>query len=654
VKGLWVLNLCVYQLSSVGLRVMFVLENILFADSLMNQAADAAFCVNESGDFLYVNNAMCRLSEYSREQLMKMSLFDIDVEKLSDWVRIWQGIKHDSVTFASQFRDSNGQIIPVEVSICYVEENEIKFGCGYVRFPNPNKYSAIVNQKLNLSDEFSSEYKKTEAELKTSLALLRSTLESSANGILAVNFEGEILCYNQKFMDMWRLPEGVQLTKGCQRAKTFFESQIKEPEVFRNRVWDMPAQVDSESYDLIELKDGRIFAHYSEPHRLGKNVIGRVWSIWDITEFKQTEQALRLNEARFRTLAETNQASIFLIKDSHLCYANPAAETLTGYSLQQMISEVSLDKLFKNKRLRQVYKNDGGIGEYQEMQIVAKNGVERWLACTVALSQGVFDFSYEPVELITAIDITDYKQAESEVRQALEQAKNLSELRERFVSMLCHQFRTPLNVISFSADLLRRHIHQWNEEKNRSYLDLILTAVEQVGHLLDDILLYGKADAAKLEFHPRQIDLDKFCRDIAIQVQLASGNKNHINVINRENITNVYLDPKLLQHILNNLLSNAIKYSSLSSNATTDVKLELIKKDANIIFRIKDTGIGIPAIDEPEIFEPFYRGSNIDSIAGTGLGLSIVKTLVDLHCGKITFESKVGVGTIFTVTLPTR
>ncbi|BDA68837.1 PAS/PAC sensor signal transduction histidine kinase [Calothrix sp. PCC 7716] len=630
---------------------MFVLENRLFADLILNRAADAAFCINDSGSFLYVNDAMCHLSGYSRDQLMKMSLFDIDTEILHNWENIWQELQLRRVNLASQLTTQVGQLIPIEISIVYAEENGLSIGCGYVHHPsyvdqvNTNSYSPTEFS----STEFSSAYKKKEAELEASLALLRSTFESSANGILAVNFEGEILCYNQKFMDMWRLPSEVRLTKGCGRAKAFFESQVKDIEVFRSSVWEMPAQLEIERYDLIELKDGRIFAHYSEPHRLDNKIIGRVWSIWDITESQKTEQALRFNEARFRVLAETNQASIFLIKDSNLCYVNPAAETLTGYTLEQLLNEVPLNQLLVNKSLRQVNKSSGSASEYQEMQVVTKSGVKRWLACTVTLTNGVFDFSDESVELITAIDITDYKQAESEVRQALEQAKHLSELRERFVSMLCHQFRTPLNIVSFSADLLRRHIHQWNEEKNRSYLDLILTAVEQLSHLLDDILLYGKADAAKLELHPSEIDLDKFCRDIAIQVQIANGNQKFINVISPENYIAVCLDPKFLHHILNNLLSNAIKYSPLGSTVT----LEIMRKDKSIIFQVKDKGIGIPAIDKPHIFEPFYRGSNIDSIAGTGLGLSIVKTLVELHCGEISVESQVGTGTQFIVTLPT-
>jgi PAS domain S-box-containing protein len=633
-------------------------EMYKYSHSLINRAADVAFCIDENARFLYVNQMTCSTTEYSRNELMSMTIKDIDIEFSEEtWSQKWQALKENqSCFFSSHYRTKTDRIFSVEVKISYVEHEGVGFGCVFVGAAK-NELTSLNHKnggqaEFNINEvsaQVSSEYKKGEAKLEESLSVLRSTLESTANGILAVNFEGEILCYNQKFMDMWNLPREVQITKGCDRARAFFESQVKEPELFRCAVWEMPSETESESYDLVELKDGRIFAHYSEPYRLGNKIIGRVWSICDITESKRTEAALKLNESRFRTLAETTEATIFLVQDTHICYVNPAAETLTGYTRKELTSQLSLDNLIKCRRVRQVSQNNGNNScEYQEIQIITKNGSLRWLACTVATLNGMFDFGYQSVQLVTAIDITDYKQAESELFQALEQAKRLSELRERFVSMLCHQFRTPLNVVSFSADLLRRHIHQWTEEKNRSYLDLIQSAVKEISHLLDDILLFGKAESAKLEFQPRRIDVESFCRDILVQIQLASGNQKSINFICRGHTTAAYLDPKLLQHILNNLLSNAIKYSPISSV----VNLEVDYQHENIVFRVKDAGIGIPVVDQEDIFEPFYRGSNVENIAGTGLGLAIVKMLVELHQGQVLIESEAGFGTIFTIILP--
>ena len=214
--------------------------------------------------------------------------------------------------------------------------------------------------------------------------------------------------------------------------------------------------------------------------------------------------------------------------------------------------------------------------------------------------------------------------------------------------MLCHQFRTPLNVVSFSADLLRRNSHQWTEEKNHSYLDLIQAATKQIAQLLDEILLFAKAEAAKLRYEPRLLDLDQFCRDIVAQMQLVCNDPQSIKFVNRGNSIKAKADPKLLQHILMNLLSNSLKYSPGGGT----VILEISCQNQQVIFEVKDQGIGIPVVDRAQLFEPFYRGSNVDSIPGSGLGLSIVQTLVELHGGEIGVESEVGVGTQFTVILP--
>lgn len=631
-------------------------EELKVAQILINHASDAVFCVEENAQFLYVNNATCSLVGYSREEILSMCLQEIDTNwEWDKWFKQWKLLKRQgSINFKTSYRDKKGKVFPVEVRFVLEKLGSKQVCCAYACL-STNELQQPTIQSPKLRDGLEQgivEYQKTNDELQTSLSLLSSTLESTANGILAINFEGEILYYNQKFIDMWHLPKEVRISRNCSKAKDFFESQIKDVEIFRSHIWELPTRSDSDTYNLLKLKDGRIFAHYSEPYRVNGSIIGRVWSIWDITESRRTEEALKLNEARFRTLAENTEASIFLIHDNYVCYANRAAEMLTGYSVKELThNNFNFEQIIQVKQHRQVRKQDGVTTcQYQEMQILTKQGSSCWLACTLEQLDGLLDFAGKEVEMITAIDITDYKQAESELRQTLEQARRLSELRQRFVSMLCHQFRTPLNIVSFSSDLLRRNIHQWSEEKNRSYLDLIQDAVEQISELLDEILLFGKAEADRLKCQPRQLDMKQFCRDIIAQIYLAGGKQKAINFISEGECGTKSVDPKLLHHILTNLISNAVKYS-VGSN---EVTLELICTDNDVTFNVKDKGIGIPAVDQQQIFEPFYRGSNIDSIPGTGLGLSIVKTLADLHGCEIFLSSEVGVGTIFTLKVPSR
>lgn len=270
-----------------------------------------------------------------------------------------------------------------------------------------------------------------------------------------------------------------------------------------------------------------------------------------------------------------------------------------------------------------------------------------------AKATGPFGYVVKPFEmrdLQTTIDIAIARsQAEEEMRKAMEKEKELSELKIRFVTMVSHEFRTPLSTILFSAGLLDKYRNRWSEEKKTTHLERIQTAVLHMTKLLEDVLLIGKAEAEQIKFKPESMDLEKFCREMVEEEQERSLNKLQIRLQTTDGeLTEVEMDEKLLRHILSNLLSNAVKYSQ----ADSVVEFELASKDGAAWFRIRDRGIGIPVADREHLFEMFHRGTNVGTIQGTGLGLAIVKRAVDLHGGEITVESEEGVGTTFLVKLP--
>ena len=165
--------------------------------------------------------------------------------------------------------------------------------------------------------------------------------------------------------------------------------------------------------------------------------------------------------------------------------------------------------------------------------------------------------------------------------------------------------------------------------------------------LLNDVLLID-TEAGKIECEPTLLNPGKICQGITEEMQVIAE-KNHIltfSSVGQRN--NVFIDEKLLRQILNNLLTNAVKYSPEGG----PVLFNLICDREAAVFSIQDRGIGIPLEDQEKLFESFHRATNVSTIPGTGLGLAIVKKSVDLHGGKITVKSAVGVGTTFTVTLP--
>ena len=239
---------------------------------------------------------------------------------------------------------------------------------------------------------------------------------------------------------------------------------------------------------------------------------------------------------------------------------------------------------------------------------------------------------------------------EEELRNALTKEKELSELKSNIISVVSHEYRTPLATILSSSELLQHYSHQWSEEKRQRHFHRIQSSVHHLTQLVSDVLLLSKAEANKLEFNPSSVELVTFCRELLEELQLTANTQHSISFDSHGSCNSACLDEKLLRQVVTNLLSNAIKYSPKGGN----IQFDLICGDDTATFRIRDQGIGIPAKDQPQLFEAFHRSSNVGSISGTGLGLAIVKRCVDLHKGQITVESEVEVGTTFTITLPVK
>ena len=518
------------------------LEESLFYRYLVNRLPNAVFCLREDGRFLSFNDAACRLLEYSRQDLLSMGLSDIDIDfSQKTWLEQWQSLKQQkNFVVKSRYRTRSGKLLSVEVTLAYVKEGDGDFSCVYVRpleetQPEQDANLPWCNDSINDVDQ-KSQLKETEFQLAKTLSLVHGTLDSAAYGTVTVSYEGKILNYNQKFLEMWNISDSLILSEDSKECSNFFARQLKNPEVFR-RFWEVSRKSDDETYDILKLNDGRIFAQYSKPQRLNDKIVGRVWGIWDISKLQQQIQL----------------------------------------------------------------------------------GIEK-------------------------------NQDKTETVEAIEKAKQTSESRSLFLSILCHQFRSSLNIISFSNSLLKRYADKWTDNKKLPYLDNIQTAVEQISGLLDELVLFGKSEVGEIDFNPKPTDPASLCRDLVVQMQSMSYKKQQtINFLGCRNCKTINIDENIFHHIFTRLLSNAIKYSPNGSK----IEFELLCEPEQIIINIKDHGIGISEVDQQRIFEPFFRGSNVDSIPGNGLGLSIVKNMVKIHGGEIEVKSKVGIKTVFSFTLPT-
>lgn len=264
---------------------------------------------------------------------------------------------------------------------------------------------------------------------------------------------------------------------------------------------------------------------------------------------------------------------------------------------------------------------------------------------TLLMSAELIVIGSEPCVVSVSADITERHQAEVELLRTLARERELSQLKSRFVATISHEFRTPLGILLSSADILQRYFDRLTPAQRSEHLRDIQECAVSMSHQMENVLMFGRAEANRLECHPVPIDLPALCTRLIQQAAAAHEHRCPIHLQQPESFPTVQADEALLSHVLNNLLSNAIKYSSPGQ----PVLCELTTEREWVVVRVRDHGVGIPPADLPHLFTPFQRGSNVSRIPGTGMGLTIVKRCLEIHGGEVRVESAEHQGTTVTV-----
>lgn len=233
--------------------------------------------------------------------------------------------------------------------------------------------------------------------------------------------------------------------------------------------------------------------------------------------------------------------------------------------------------------------------------------------------------------------------AKEESNRSLEKQIELTKMKSRFVSMASHEFRTPLSSMQLSVVLIEKYLQISDNTQIIKHLHKVKNTIAGLNSILNDFLSLEKLDTDIVKAHYELFDMVKFAEELTEEMQLISKEDQIIIYEHTGNENEIYLDQNLLRNCLINLISNAIKYSG--EHTLIEFSTEINKEE--YLFTVKDNGLGIPEVDHPSLFQPFFRAHNIGNIPGTGLGLNIVLRYVNLMNGQIHFESKAGSGTKF-------
>lgn len=379
----------------------------------------------------------------------------------------------------------------------------------------------------------------------------------------------------------------------------------------------------------------------------------------DITEQKIAERVRRESEERFRAMLEAASEGIALIDSTDtIVQVNRYIEERFGYTRAQLIGQ-RCDFLFAPDTRVEIHAaivETRETGESVDMHHTPPPMAQPSVGSPFPVEMTFVPLTVadRPMTMCLLVDITERQELEEQrlinraLEVELEKERELIDLKQRFTTMVTHEFRTPLAIIQSTIDIVQNYLDRLPPEKLAERLVIVTNQAKRMSDMLTGILTYSRGVQGLNPSTLEIIDLGVFCQSIIDDLTTADNDAHPIvlNVANPPVMLNT--DRRLLEHVCLNLIGNAIKYSSEGS----PVDVAVYREGTQLVLMVKDMGIGIPEGDLQRIYHPFHRADNVGTRSGSGLGLPIVKQCVDALGGTIEARSRVGYGTTFIVRLP--
>lgn len=503
-------------------------------------------------------------------------------------------------------------------------------------------------------------------KLKESEQIFKSAFKNSAAGMALVNVEGFYTEVNERLCEMFGYtPEEMKLFRF---QDITYVKDLKIDLEFKDKLDSGEISHFNSEKRFVHKNGTIVWTHMSVSIEQNNKIPFYIVQLIDITERKKIERhnqllltennrnkSIQLREAKnmYRFLAD-NTADLVCVHglDTTFQYVSPSSTKLLGYTPEELIGTSPLDYAFPEeiKYLMNSLTDfiDEKVDDSTTARFKTKNGEYIWLETKANLIRQrgiVVGFQ------TSSRDITERKNAEIILENALNQERELNELRTNLVSTISHEFRTPMTTIRTSAELIGMYLENQKIEKApllQKRVSIITEEIDRIVDLMEAVLTISKEDSGKTNFNPELFDLKDLCCNI-IEINYDNQNSKQKIVFDFDDERfMVYADVKLMEYSILNILNNAVKYSK----GFGDIIFNMKKNDDNIQLEITDFGIGIPEEEQSKLFNTFFRASNTNGYQGTGLGLYIVKTFTEKNSGTIKLESTLGKGTQVTFQFP--
>ncbi len=493
--------------------------------------------------------------------------------------------------------------------------------------------------------------RRAERDVEQANALLRATLESTADGILVVDGAARIVSHNARFAKMWRIPPMVLETRDDNAALAWVLDQLKEPEAFLAKVRELYATPLATSYDVVTFKDGRVFERTSLPQVVDGRAMGRVWTFRDVTEHRLAEAALRESERRARVLIDNGTEGIVTLDaQATILWASASAMRILGYRLEE-VRGLSVVEFVHHEDITTAVEALRQVLDDPERRATARGRVRHgdghWRSVE-AIFTNMLDEPALHAVVAHFRDVTD----SLVLQEQLSQSQKMEAI-GRLAGGVAHDFNNLLTAIVGHAELMRDKLEEGSEVAQD--LEEIEKASARAGALTQRLLAFSRRQVLQ----PRVFDPGATIEGMRRMLERLIGEDVRLDVQLGADTGWVRADTAQFEQAVLNLVVNARDAMPRGgeiriATARRDLdewyarRHEGVSAGPHVAITVSDNGVGMDEGTRSRIFEPFFTTKK----QGTGLGLSTVYGVVRQSGGDIAVESELGKGTAITILLP--
>tara|TARA_B100000780_G_C21120147_1_gene453649 strand:+ start:587 stop:3364 length:2778 start_codon:yes stop_codon:yes gene_type:complete len=600
--------------------------------SLFEVSNEAFQITDDLGNFLFINNQLCKNLGYTHDELKYKKLQEIELKFHQEgrWEEFINDLESEPEGVSAEGTNirKDGSQFPVEVRVKLVTIDDFRYVVAIVRDVTERKEQQRELLKIN--------------------ARQNALLKNLNAGIMVEDENRKIVLINQKLLEYFNSPVsaedmlGVDCEIGAEDSKYLFE----DGDLFVKRINKLVKEKKQVLEEEIVFADGRIMERDYIPLFVDNEYYGHMWQYKDVTERVINQRKIEESEEKYRSLIENLDLGLIEV-DNEGTVVNVFSGfcKLVGYTEEEMMGSSPADYLLDDfgksiYREAQEIRRLGQPSVYEQV-LIHKNGTPIWVLISATPT---YDEKGNVIGSIGVhMNITDKRDSELRIQAYAHELEAINKELDQFAYIVSHDLKAPLRAINNLSIWIEEDLGEHFEGDIKENFTLLRGRVGRMENLINGILQYSRA--GRLKYKNERTDVNVLVQEISESTILKEN--SGVKILNQLPV--FYTEKIALQQVFSNLISNGIKYNSKDNQV---IEISCVDKKDHYEFTVKDNGDGIEPEFHDKIFQIFQTLNARDKVESTGVGLAIVKKILDEKKCSISLESEINVGSTFTFEWP--